>query len=184
MIVSFQGKESFRISQGDLALSVNPTNSRAASDITLASTKEYAGEGKGFVIDGPGEYEVKGIGVKGFLSKAGERINTIYMVSFEGMNLCFLGPVTEAVLPAETKEHLEDIDILFVPVDTLGPEPAYKLAISLEPGVIIPMHYSTDSLKKFLKEAGEDKAEPLDKLVVKKKDLEGKEGDIMVLKEE
>ena len=39
-------------------------------------------------------------------------------------------------------------------------------------------------MKQFLKEGGEEKTEPIDKLVIKKKDLEGKEGDIVVLKEE
>ncbi len=191
MIVTYQGVESFKISQGDLALSINPTNSRTASDITLISSSEFAppvqsGQAgkKGFVINGPGEYEVKDTGIKGFLSKSGERINTIYMINFEGMNLCFLGPLTEPELRKETKEHLEDIDILFVPVDTLAPEGAYKLAVSLEPSVIIPMHYDKESLKKFLKEGGSESVAALDKLVVKKKDLDGKEGEIIVLKEE
>jgi L-ascorbate metabolism protein UlaG (beta-lactamase superfamily) len=60
---------------------------------------------------------------------------------------------------------------------------AYKLAVSLEPSIIIPMHYTGDSLKKFLKEAGEDVA-AIDKLVVKKKDLEAREGDIVILSQE
>ncbi|MBX4189000.1 MBL fold metallo-hydrolase [Candidatus Parcubacteria bacterium] len=184
MIVTYQGGEAFKISQGELSISVNPTNSRSASDITLISSSEFAGGGKGFIVNGPGEYEVKDIGIKGFLSKSGERINTIYMVSFEGMNMCFLGPLTQAELPKETKEHLEDIDILFVPVDTLTPEGAYKLAVSLEPSISIPMHYDKESLKKFLKEGGSEVASPLEKLVIKKKDLEGKEGEIIVLKEE
>jgi hypothetical protein len=46
------------------------------------------------------------------------------------------------------------------------------------------MNYSPSALKQFLKEGGEEKLEAIDKLVIKKKDLEGKEGDIVVLKEE
>jgi hypothetical protein len=42
------------------------------------------------------------------------------------------------------------------------------------------MHYTDASLKAFLKEAGEPGA-PQEKLTVKKKDLEGKEGEIVVL---
>ena len=46
------------------------------------------------------------------------------------------------------------------------------------------MHYgqigNKDALKLFLKEAGED-VKPIEKLTVKKKDLEGKEGEIIVL---
>ncbi len=185
MIVSYQGGEAFKISQGSLTIAVNPANARMNPDITLISSSEFAGERNGFVVSGPGEYEVKDIGIKGFLSESDKRVNTIYMVSFEGMNLCFLGPLTQSELKSETKEHLEDIDILFVPVDTLGPDVAYKLAVSLEPAVIIPMHYKDkDQLKKFLKESGDKEIQPLDKLVVKKKDLEGKEGEIIVLNEE
>jgi hypothetical protein len=198
MIVSYQGAEAFKISQGNLTIAVNPTNARSNPDITLISSSEFAGDptrlaelsrreaGRNtFVISGPGEYEVKDIGIKGFLSESGKRINTIYMVSFEGMNLCFLGPLTQSELKSETKEHLEDIDILFVPVDTLGPDVAYKLAVSLEPAVIIPMHYKDkDQLKKFLKEGGSEDTAGIEKLVVKKKDLEGKEGEIIVLNEE
>jgi hypothetical protein len=188
MIISYQGLESFKISQGDLALLVNPKpSSRTKADITLYSTGP-AEKDDSFAISGPGEYEVKDIAIKGFQSEAaGSKINTIYLISFEGMNLAFLGALANAELSKETKESLEDIDILFVPIGgegVLDAAAAYKLAVSLEPSVIIPMHYTDAALKQFLKEGGEDKVEPLDKLVMKKKDLEGKEGDIIVLKEE
>ena len=46
------------------------------------------------------------------------------------------------------------------------------------------MHYTKTALEQFIKEGGETKVESLDKFVVKKKDLEGKESEIVVLKEE
>jgi len=45
------------------------------------------------------------------------------------------------------------------------------------------MYYTKEVLAQFTKEGGA-KVEPLDKFVVKKKDLEGKEAEIVVLKEE
>ena len=199
MIISYHGAECFKISQGNLALVFNP-QSKLSADITLFSTGKNpayaeASAGKaGFIIDGPGEYEIKSVFIKGFLSTGptpsngpGKKINTIYLISFEGINLCFLDALKDSNLPTETLEAIEDIDILFVPVgggDTLDPVAAYKLAVSLEPSVIIPMHYTESSLKQFLKEGGETKMESLDKFVVKKKDLEGKEGEIVVLREE
>lgn len=207
MIISYQGVESFKISQGDLALAVNPVSkdskfkpARSGADITLITTNHpdmngrdqtSRGDKESFVIDGPGEYEVKDVVVKGFLSESqygGEkRINTIYMINFEGLNLCFLGALSDTKLSSETLEKLEDIDILFVPVGgegVLDPATAYKFAVSLESSVIIPMHYDSASLKQFLKEGGEEKLAPIDKLVVKKKDLEGKKGEVVLLKEE
>jgi len=110
------------------------------------------------------------------------------------MNLCFLGALANPTLPDETLEAIEDVDILFVPIgegdpakdgaSTLDPVSAYKLAVSLEPSVIIPMYYQKTELEQFIKEGGEAKVDSLDRFVVKKKDLEDKESEIVVLKEE
>lgn len=186
MIISYLGQDSFKISQGELSLVVNP-KAKISADVTLFTTgSSETSDKSGFVIEGPGEYEIKEIFVKGFLSEAKNRYNTIYLISFEGMRLCFLGALSNAELKADVLENLEDVDILFVPVgggDVLEPAPAYKLAVSLEPSVIIPMSYQKPALEQFVKEGGE-KVEPIDKYVVKKKDLDGKEGEIVVLKEE
>ncbi|MEK7227437.1 MAG: hypothetical protein AAB641_00920 [Patescibacteria group bacterium] len=164
MIISYQGVESFKISQGDLTLALNP-QAKVSADITLFTKgRNETSEKSGFVIDSPGEYEIKNVFIKGFLDKT-------YLVTFEGIKLCFLGSKAE-------QEEIEDIDILFVRPN------AYKAAVALEPAVIIPMNYDKNTLAQFLKEAGEDKVLPLDKFVVKKKDLEGMESEIVVLKEE
>ena len=204
MIISYHGAECFKISQGDLTLALNPISkdsqlkpTRFGADITLITTKDVdfngreqtsRGDKESFVIDGPGEYEIKDVFIKGFLSAGpNKKMNTIYLISFEGMNLCFLGALKDPALPTETLEAIEDIDILFVPIgggEVLDSASAYKLAVSLEPSIIIPMHYTKATLEQFLKEGGEGNTESLDKFVVKKKDLEGKEGEIVVLKEE
>ena len=165
---------------------VNPQN-KISADITLfTTTQSETSEKSGFVITGPGEYEVKDVFIKGFLSEAKDLINTIYLITFEGMKLCFLGALSSPELRTDVREMLEDVDILLVPVgggDVLDPAAAYKLAVSIEPSIIIPMHYNKQGLDQFLKEGGQ-KVEAIDKFVVKKKDLEGKEGEIVVLKED
>ena len=170
MIITYQGGESFKISQGELTLAVNPA-SKVSADVTLfTSSRALPAEAlakAGFVIDGPGEYEVKDIFIKGFMDRT-------FLITFEGIKLCFLGT-------AEKQDEIEDVDILFVAVDS------YKRAVALEPSVMIPMNYPSNAsgqvaLALFLKEGGEKDVAPIDKLVVKKKDLEGKEGDIVVLK--
>lgn len=211
MVISYQGLESFKISQGDLTIALNPVSkdskfksSKFGADITLITTNHpdlagddstSRGDKESFVINGPGEYEVKDVGIKGFLSESnygGEaRYNTVYQVVFEGMNLCFLGALVNPVLSPEALEAIEDVDVLFVPIGgegVLDPAAAYKLAVSLEPKIIIPMHFGQvgekNALSVFLKEGGEESAQPVDKLVLKKKDLEGKEGEVIILKEE
>ena len=176
MIISHHGAEYFKITQGDLTLALNP-QSKMSADITLFSgvDRSETAEKSGFIITGPGEYEIKDIFVKGFSTRDNEIFKTTYLISFEGIKLCFLGAV-------QAVEDIEDVDILFIPVGT-DPSAAYKLAVSLEPAVIIPMKYDEKTLAQFVKEGGE-KVVPIDKFVVKKKDLEGKEGEIAVLKEE
>lgn len=153
------------------------------------------GEKQAFAVTGPGEYEIGGVFIKGLQSKSNfpstssgqvekESINTIYCVNLENMNLCFLGALGNANLSGNVISALDGIDILFVPIGgngVLNPTEAEKLSVSLEPSIIIPIHYDNDSLKKFLKGAGAEDVKPVDKLTIKKKDLEGKEGEIVVL---
>lgn len=202
MVISYFGGECFKISQGELTLAFNlPSkdstlkSTKFGSDIVLVSQDhpdfngvENAafGEREPFVINGPGEYEVKEVAVRGFQSTGigAGGLNTIYGVNLEGMNLCFLGALSTPVLPLEAKQELDDIDILFLPIgggDVLGHAEAYKLAVQLEPRAIIPMYYTPESLKLFLKEAAVEGTHAVEKLTVKKKDLEGKEGEIIVL---
>lgn len=207
MIITYFGGEFFKVQFGDTTLAFNPISkdsnlksSRFGADIVLKTAHHVDfngidqvthGEKKPFVVGGPGEYEVGGVFIKGLPSESlyggSNLINTIYTVSLENMNICFLGALNTPELKAETVEALDEIDILFVPIGgegVLDPAKAYKLAVSLEPKIIIPMHYGDigvkDALKVFLKEAGEN-PESLPKLTLKKKDLEGKEGDVVVL---
>ena len=204
MVISYAGGECFKVSQGDLTLAFNPpakgsalASAKFGADIALVSLdhpdfngSENAafGERQPFVIEGPGEYEIKGVAVRGYATNSTydkrQTINTIYSVMLEGMNLCFLGALGAGELPANAKQELDGIDVLFLPVGgggVLEHAPAYKLAVQLEPKVIIPMHYDDKSLKAFLKEAGAEGTKPEEKLTIKKKDLEGKEAEVVVL---
>ncbi len=207
MVVSYFGGQCFKITQGDLTLAFNPPSKdsklktpKFGSDIVLVSQNHEDfngvensafGEREPFVISGPGEYEIKEVAVRGFGSESNydgkegsKHLNTIYSVTLESMNLCFLGALGSPALSATAKQELDDIDILFLPVGgngVLDRAEAYKLAVQLGPKAIIPMHYSPESLKAFLKEAGAEGVTSQEKLTVKKKDLDGKEAEIVVL---
>jgi hypothetical protein len=208
MIITYQGVEFFKVQFGDTILAFNPISkeskfksTRFFADVALISANHpdfngaenlsYNGKDP-LVISGPGEYETKGVFIKGFQSKTNyggkERINTVYIVVLEGMTLCFLGAVADEKLCSEFMEAIEDVDILFLPIGddgVLDSNKANKLAVTLEPKIIIPMHYGEvgidGALKKFLKEAGKESIKPIDKLTIKKKDLEGKEGEVVIL---
>ncbi len=207
MIITYFGKQFFKIGQGEMVLSFNPVSknsksgisSKFGADIALVTTNhpDYNGldqlshgERVPFAVTGPGDYEVKEIFIKGLLSNSelgGKKyINTIYTLGVDGINLLFLGALSSSDLSKETMEGMGSPDILFVPVGgngLLDAKSAAKLASLLEPKLIIPMDYDAASLKAFLKELGEEKAEVVDKLTLKRKDLEGKEGEVVVLKE-
>ncbi|MEQ1499994.1 MAG: MBL fold metallo-hydrolase [Parcubacteria group bacterium] len=208
MIITYHNVDFFKVSFGDTTIAVNPISkdskikgARFGSDITLISLNSpehngsdvtSRGDKESFLIKGPGEYEVSGVFIKGFLSKSNygdeERINTIYTVSLEGINLCFLAGLSDKDLSSETKEAIDGVDILFVPIGgdgVLDPATAHKLAVQFEPKMIIPSHFGEvgdkNALKNFLKESGAENVKPIDKLTIKRKDLDGMEGEITVL---
>jgi len=210
MIINYFGGEFVKIQFGETTLAFNPISkdsklksSRFGADIVLSTINHpdmngidqaSFGDRKSFAVTGPGEYEIKGVFIKGFKSETNydgeKRINTIYSVALEGMNICFLGAVDSPELPKEADEEIDDVDVLFVPIGgngVLDAAKAYKLAVAMGPKLIIPIHYgemgAKDSLKAFLKEAGENPA-PVAKLTLKKKDLEGKDAEVVVLEQE
>lgn len=208
MIITYQGLQFVKIQQGDLTIAINPISktskqksSRFGADIALCSLNHIDmngvdmvahGDRNPFVISGPGEYEVGGIFVKGFGSPSHydgeEKINTIYSFVVDGMNICFLGANDGANLSSEVKESIDGVDILFVPIGgqgVLNAVEASKLAVKLEAKIVIPIHYGEvgdkDALKIFLKESDAEGVKGIDKLTLKRKDLEGKDGDVVVL---
>lgn len=209
MIITYLGHEFFKVQLGDLTVAFNPPakdssykSSKFGANVVLETlahedmsggTDLTYGEKAPFVISGPGEYETNGIFVKGVAGSSrydvGEKedalINTIYSLTVDNISMLFLG-AQSAELPAQLSEIVDSVDVLFVPVGGDGvfsAKEAYKIAMNLEPKVIIPMHFSStkdESVKQFVKEAGGE-AETVDKLTIKRKDIEGKEGAIIIL---
>jgi L-ascorbate metabolism protein UlaG (beta-lactamase superfamily) len=201
MIITSNGHHSIKLQTGDTVFAVNPISkdstfksTKFGADVALVSinhpdfngaTDMTFGDKVPFVINTPGEYEVKGTFIKGFLSKSsydeGEYVNTIFSITMDGLHVCFLGATSDTKLSDEPLEALTDIDILFIPVskDTLSSNDAHKLAISLEPHIIIPLG-DEKMIATFVKEAGGKKPEEVEKLTLKKKDVEGKVAEIVL----
>jgi len=151
-----------------------------------------------FLIDGPGEYEIKKVFIQGIPSwhdkvKGKSRgNNTCYTIETEEMKLCHLGDLGQGELSDEQLQALGEIDILMIPVGgiyTISGEEASKIISQIEPKIVIPMHYSLPKLKiklegieKFLKVMGKKETESLNKLSIKKKDLPKEEVEIIVLR--
>jgi L-ascorbate metabolism protein UlaG (beta-lactamase superfamily) len=135
-----------------------------------------------FVVDGPGEYEVKGItvfGIRAFhdaLEGAQEGGNTIFVLEVDEIRICHLGDLGHA-LDDETVEAIgTPVDVLMVPVGggkALTADKAAEVVRSIEPRWVVPMHYRVPGLKleldgveTFLKEMGVTEAVAQPKLVI------------------
>ena len=124
-----------------------------------------------FVLDGPGEYEVKEVLVTGVRTyrddargaEAGKQV--AFVVELDGLHTIHLGDIGHLL----TEEKLGDIgtvDIACVPLGgTLSPTKAAALVAQLDPRIVVPMPVCDDeadcaeALAKFFHEMG---AEPID----------------------
>lgn len=209
MIITYHGKQFFKLQQGDTTYAVNPISkdsnlktkpAKFGADVALCTTRhpDYNGfenatynDKEPFAIYGPGSYEVNGNTIVGFTSpgKIGkdDYINTIYFFTLEGISFCHLGDLATIDIDQKVKEYADSVDVLFVPVGgegTLGPVEAAKIIKHFAPKVVIPMDYDEGrekgSLDAFLKEVS-SKSKPEDKYVFKKSDLETLSGHVVVL---
>ncbi len=153
--------------------------------------------GAPFVVDGPGEYELKKAAIRGIDSfhdaKEGKErgLNTIFVIEAEGITVCHLGDLGQKELTSEQLDKIGDVDILMIPVGgvyTIDGERAVAVINQIEPRIVIPMHYKIPKLKSqiksadsFLKEIGV-KEETVDQLILKKNDLPKDDMKVIMMK--
>lgn len=153
-------------------------------------------EGEPFLVDTPGEYEIKGVKIRGIPSlhdklkgkKSG--LNTIFKIELGKVKICHLGDFSENEISPERLEYLFGIDILLIPIggkSTISGKEAAKILKEIEPRIVIPMHYKIKGLdlnledeKEFLKSMGIKEKAKIKKLKVRKSEL-GKEGPEVIL---
>jgi len=126
-------------------------------------------KGKSHILTGPGEYEIGGVFITGVQTNGhskrspDEPRNTLYMFDFNGVTVVHLGDLNR--VPSQTEiEALGTVHVALVPVGGGGgltPAKAVEAISLLEPGIVIPMHYSTAGcqlklapVSRFLKEMG------------------------------
>lgn len=194
MNISWYGLSSFKIISRDLTIITDPFGKdtglspvRGGADIIICSNKKSSLcnnfssiQGQPFIIDGPGEYDIKGAFIMGAETESKQGPSTIYSIETEDIRIAFLGPVKINSLTDPQKEMFEGADIVLIPVGdehTLNFDDAARIATGLEPFIIIPHSYKISGLTlpldkpdKFLQEMG-GKSEQMEKLTVKKRIL-------------
>lgn len=212
MQITWNGLGSFTIVskplQGDVTVVTDPYDNKTglrfprtlSAAIVLNShkgdeagnTSAVSGEQKKkpFVIDHAGEYEVKGVFIKGVQANRKDGTeHTLYRIVTEGVQIGFLGALDRKLKDNELKA-LGNIDVLVVPVggeDVLSAEDANEVVAQVEPRMVIPSHFDVKGLKKkrddaekFCKELA-CPTEEMNKLKVTKGSLPQEDMNIAVL---
>ena len=196
MEITWYGHSCFRLTERGMATVVtDPFDHRTAGyealklrgDIVTVSHDApghnfiSAVKGRTHVLTGPGEFEIGGVFITAVQTNGShknapdEPRNTLYVFDYDGITVAHLGDVQKIPNQAEI-EALGNVSVVLVPVGGgggLSAAKAVEVVSLLEPGIVIPMHYSTpdSSLKlapvsKFLKEMGLGDIEPLPSLKV------------------
>jgi len=204
MEITYLGHSSFKIKGKKTTLITDPFDSTATG---LKFPKSEAGivtvshdhpdhnatsqvGGNPFIVNGPGEYEVQGVGIIGIPSfHDGEHgklrgKNTIFHIEVDGVHILHLGDLGEMITDKEIEEAGK-VDILFIPVGghyTITAKEAVSIIKELEPLVVIPMHYNRSGLDQkvygeltpistFLQLMGKEDAVPVSKFSITKDKL-------------
>lgn len=204
MQIQYFGLSSFKITTKAATLITDPfhkdsglTPPRGQAEILVLADKNdkhcsaVSGiSGEPFFMDTPGEYDLKGVAVSGIPLKQGEKYISVFLIESEEIRVLNLTHIREWNMKEDEIESLGEIDILILPVGgntVLSASQASKVVNEIEPKIVIPSHYKIkdlifdlDSVDKFIKEMGGKKAE-LDKLTIKKKDLQEEGAQLIVL---
>lgn len=203
MQIHYFGLSSFKITTKDATVITDPFDKesgllspRGAADIVILSEKQnklYSAtsgfSGEPFLMDDPGDYDLKGVTVTGIpLKQEGDetkdgkpRYVTATLIEAEDIRILNLNHIRTFNMKEDDLDSLGEIDILILPVggnSVMTAKDASKIAHEIEPKIVIPSHYATDGLKLpyekvdgFIKEMG-GKSENMEKLLIKKKDLD------------
>lgn len=204
MQIQYFGLSSFKISTKQAVIITDPfhkdtglTPPRGAADILILAdktNKKYSAtsgiQGTPFLMDTPGEYDLKDVTVTGIPLKQDNKYVSVFLIESEDIRILNLSHIKDWNMKEEEIESLGEIDILILPVGgntVLSASQASKVVNEIEPKIVIPSHYKQkdlifdlDGLEKFIKEMG-GKKEDVDKLLIKKRDLAEEGTKIMVI---
>lgn len=151
------------------------------------------------LVDAPGEYSILGINIVGINTTHDDQngsvrgLNTAFVLESEDIKICHLGDLG-GELSGKQLDELDGIDVLLIPVGghyTINGKKAAELVKKIEPTIVVPMHYKMpgssmhiDDESLFCTEIGSCPSDKVNKINIKKKDLEGKSMSVIVMQTE
>ena len=124
MNITYYGATCFRLQNSKISILIDPPDNktglklpRMQNDMVLFThDKDGKISGQSFIINCPGEYEVKGSFVYGVGAKFGKDAKTMYLIEVEGIKIVHLGNIDDAKLNEDQLDKLDGVDVLMVPV--------------------------------------------------------------------
>ena len=151
-------------------------------------------------LDWPGEYEKQEVRVRGYSSfhdnkqGADRGENILFKIEAENISVLHCGDLGH-MLDDATVELIGAVDVLIIPtggIYTIGAEEAVKIVQEVEPSIVVPMHFGRPELnpatfkdlapvETFLKAFGAKDTQTIDKLTIKKEDINPEDMHVVVL---
>ncbi len=176
MDISWLGGSCFRLHASGLQILTDPFDlplpvSPLPGDIVTLS-RRAAGEGlaggrAARVIDGPGEYEIRGVPITGIATSGSGAVggrNVAYTMGLDGVTVCHLGRVDQPVTASQLQE-IGSPDVLLLPIGEhtgLSVTQAAQLTSQLEARLLapVPLRGEADEavVERFCRELGADPA--------------------------
>jgi L-ascorbate metabolism protein UlaG (beta-lactamase superfamily) len=168
MDITFLGHSSFRLKGKTASLVTDPFDSKvvgfpfpkvSADIVTISHNHDDHNKAELVkdvkkVVSGPGEYEINEVSIIGISSyhddKKGAKRgkNTIYVIEMDGLRIVHLGDLGHK-LSEKFIEKVGSVDVLIIPVGgeyTIDATQAAELVRTIEPKIIIPMHFKVPKL--------------------------------------
>jgi L-ascorbate metabolism protein UlaG (beta-lactamase superfamily) len=168
MDITFLGHSSFRLKGKTASLVTDPFDPRvvgfpfpkvSADIVTISHNHDDHNKAELVkdvkkVVSGPGEYEINEVSIIGISSyhddKKGAKRgkNTIYVIEMDGLRIVHLGDLGHK-LSEKFIEKVGSVDVLIIPVGgeyTIDATQAAELVRTIEPKIIIPMHFKVPKL--------------------------------------
>lgn len=179
--IEYKGGNSVVLTSKKASMIVDPRLSvvglkdvKTKDEVELATESRFRVENSDarVIVNGPGEYEVGDFTIKGVAATRHidtpeqEKLSTIYRIECGDVHVAIIGNVAPNLSDTQL-ETIGVVDILVLPVGgggyTLDATSAVGIVRSVEPKVVVPVHYSDtglhyevpqDALDVFVKELG------------------------------
>ncbi|MHB8717316.1 MAG: MBL fold metallo-hydrolase [Candidatus Dormibacteria bacterium] len=167
MEITYLGQSCVRLRGRDAQVLVDPPDvqlpglAKVAADLVVRTEGQTdpellrPGEGRGQTIAGAGEFEVRGVTVRGIDAGGGR---TLMRIEIDDVAVVGVGRL-DRQLSEDEVDALGHVDVLLLPVgggDALAPQAATKVVSAVEPALVVPVRYRSPS------SPGSGELEPVD----------------------